>query len=339
MNVLIVHLTEELIASQATEPGNPWSVISCRSTHIRLLLTVCVKIICKTKFNFMKNNGLLQFRSKDIITKRKLISQHWSLMLRRVRSKSNQGSIPCRPDPPWKQRAVSKNQILRVVVIIIIIIKNLKKSKKKERKHTHTHTHTHTVVRVGGVVHGAAKATSSRGRSGWRRRQKRRPLNVPSVPVLKHSETIIATSPLLLAPLVHEHNIPPLPPTHAKWKKKHFDLVCLSLSHSLPSLFSEFLFYVCVRVLVWYEYVGSDSGCAVFLALATSTLSRFFLSEVPIGPVAQYVDPRGPGLEFWKPTKGRRRWVACVCVLGDGMRWVWQWPQQPKCCRVGYFLS
>jgi hypothetical protein len=232
MNVLIVHLTEELIASQATEPGNPWSVISCRSTHIRLLLTVCVKIICKTTFNFMKNNGSLQFRSKDIITKRKLISQHWSLMLRRVRSKSNQGSIPCRPDPPWKQTAVSKNQNLRVVVvviIIIIIIKNLKKSKKKK--------HTHTVVRVGGVVHNAAKATSSRGRSGWRRRQKRRPLNVPSVPVLKHSETIIATSPLLLTPPVHEHNIPPLPPTHAKWKE-HLALLCFSLSLSLPSLLS-----------------------------------------------------------------------------------------------------
>ncbi len=56
MNVLIIHLTEELIASQATEPGNPWSVLSIRSTHIWLLLAVCVWILCKKKsINSEKN--------------------------------------------------------------------------------------------------------------------------------------------------------------------------------------------------------------------------------------------------------------------------------------------
>jgi hypothetical protein len=44
LDVLIINLTKEFIASQATEPGNPRCVLSIRCTHIRLL-GICVRFL------------------------------------------------------------------------------------------------------------------------------------------------------------------------------------------------------------------------------------------------------------------------------------------------------
>jgi hypothetical protein len=80
MNVLIIHLTEELIASQATEPGNPRSVLSIRSTHI-WLLTVCVRVLCRTTVKQWKK-WFATFQVADIVRQWSWTHGHQQILLR-----------------------------------------------------------------------------------------------------------------------------------------------------------------------------------------------------------------------------------------------------------------
>jgi hypothetical protein len=62
--------------------------------------------------------------------------------------------------------------------------------------------------------------------------------------------------------------------------------------------------------------VGSGSGCAVFLACATSALSRF-LSEVSIGPSCSIRRPKGTWTGILEGHKRKEKvGGVCVCVGG-----------------------